>query len=149
MKWYRIFIDLDGTIAGDSEWKSFWWNTYSLFRNELWRPPVNISWSILTGRPRIDYLIIKLFCCVKNLSPDRIITTPSWTYKNLSPKEVAQWKFSILERQLRDPFTQDVIYVDSDPEILNNIPPLSRLHLCATDSYTQMMRDIEKRGRNG
>ena len=138
----KIFIDLDGTICGISEWKSFIHNTMCLFNTGLLMDMPNHSWSILTARPRFDRWVIKRVCKKYKLYPDKIITSPTMFYKFEGKQDRADWKYSVLSKELDDIFVTDVIYVDNDAEDLSRIKTQNGLVLCKPNMLNKILNDI-------
>ncbi len=138
----RIFIDLDGTLCGESEWRGFWSNTAKLFGELKFRPP-SLPWTILTARPKIDLPVIKLVCVRHRLKPDNIISSPSWLYKFNNTGEVIQWKYRVLNEYLSNPLISSVIYIDNDVQILECLPPHRRLKLYNTKSANEFLQEVE------
>lgn len=144
MDWTRIFIDLDGTICGETQWDGFVSNSLSLFKGLKWVPPKNIEWSILTSRPKIDRWLVNAVCWKYNLIPTEIILCDTWLYNFKSTREVALWKHQVIQNVLSRTMTNNVIYVDSDPEILQNIPSLTGLQLCNTKAASNLFDNIRR-----
>lgn len=143
----KIFIDLDGTICGITEWKSFFHNTMQLFKTGLLMNIPSHSWSILTARPRIDRWFIKRACKKYRLYPDEIITSPTWFYKFDGPQDRVNWKLSVLNKHLENMFITDVIYVDDDPEDLGLIMNQQQgLTLCRSDKLNDVIKEFENYG---
>ena len=129
---YWVFYDFDGTICGESNWKGFWHNTIQLFKTGLLLQPFG-CWSILTGRPKMDRLIIKAVCKKYRLYPKMIITAPTWTYQFKNLDEVATWKTCVLSKFGLDNgiIQRKVIYIDDDLEMRRRILPLNDLMVCS------------------
>ena len=140
----KIFIDLDGTICGSSDWKSYILNTKRLFETGLLMDIPKHSWSILTARPRIDRWIIKRVCKKYRLYPDKIITSPTMFYKFEGKQDRGNWKYSVLSKELEDMFVTDVIYVDDDAEDLSNITNQQGLILCKPPMLNKLLNDMIK-----
>jgi len=144
LKWYKVFVDMDGTIAGESEWKGFWWNTRKLFSELKWKPPDYVQWSILTARPRIDRYFMNKVCKKYGLMPEEIITSPTWWYYFADSQEVSSWKASVLMKYLQQPLVNKVIYIDDDPNILQHITITSGLYVCNTLAAGEYFKEIIK-----
>lgn len=125
----QVFVDLDGTLCGKSEWRSFASNSCNLFRKLYFRPPSFIKWNILTARPRIDLPLIKLVCVRHRLNPDNIITSPLWRYSFKNKSEIVSWKYRVLTSYLRNNLITNVIYIDDDIDLLRLFPPHRKLEL--------------------
>lgn len=112
----KVFVDLDGTIAGYSGWEGFLVNTFSIFKPGLLFNPDNYfsEWYLLTSRPKIDLPLIVVFCFVKRLNPKSIITCNQWF-----------WNQTCIIRKvdfLRNQSTKyKVLYLDSDQLMLSMI----------------------------
>lgn len=142
MKWCQIYIDMDGTICGETEWKGFWWNTTQLFKNFRYTPPTNVDWTLLTSRPKIDIPFIKLVCHKYNLNPVEIITAPTWLYDFKDTKEVANWKYSILAKSLNQPLVEKVVYIDDDHELLSYMPTQQGLQVCNSNAAKRILNSL-------
>lgn len=139
--WTKVYVDLDGTIAGEYEWKGFFHNTSSLFTKLLWKPDPVTMYSILTSRPAVDLPIIKLVCLKWGLKPDDIITSPSILYKYKDKEEIAQWKFSVLLKAItQNPFIQRVIYLDNDTELLEIMPSHRGIIYSTAETWAEVLR---------
>ncbi len=135
----KLFIDFDGTLCGESEWKSFYWNTTKIFTTGLHFTPPNVKWSILTGRPRTDKFLIKLACSKYKIQPEEIITTPTWIHSFKSERETANWKESIIKKWLQKLNIKLVIYVDNNSEFLSYFNYISGLVVCTNKSLNQYL----------
>lgn len=143
-KVFKIFIDLDGTICGDNNWKGFISNTRALFKTGILSEniPPKHSWSILTSRPRIDKPIINRVLRKYELFPDSVIVSPTWFYRFKNIEAVANWKSSILTREADSLFIDKVIYVDQDYEILSRIIRHKDIILCKPDVLNMVIEEI-------
>jgi len=139
----RVFLDLDGTIAGADDWKGYIWNTNQLFKTGLLMDMPNYSWSILTARPRIDYMFIKMVCRKYKLYPDEIITSPTWFYPFKNDEDVVNWKSSILSNYSNSFFTDSVIYVDNNLMRLSHILPQKNVILCTPLALNDVLLSLE------
>lgn len=144
LTWTRILIDMDGTLCGESEWRSFFWNTRRLFDKLIYTPPNNINWSILTSRPRIDRIWVWKVCKKYDLSPKKIITAPSWLYSFEDKKAVADWKWSVIDEALNSKLIERVIYIDNDPEILQAMMPHNKLKLYDTKTVQEYFNKLKE-----
>lgn len=144
-KIFKIFIDLDGTIAGKTEWYGFWYNTRQLFKTGLLIELPAYNWSVLTSRPRMDKLFIWRVCKKYKIYPDKIITANSWFYPFKDKEDVSNWKSSILSKCINDQiFIDKVIYVDTDSEITSKIFKQPNLIICHPDSLSKVLEDLEE-----
>lgn len=143
----KIFIDFDGTICGESSWKSFFHNTMRVFKTGLLMDIPNHSWSILTARPKFDKWIIQKACKKYSLYPDEIITSPTLFYKFKNEIDRANWKSSVLSKHLNSMFVTDVVYVDDDPENLAHIMNQQGLTLCRPNMLGCVMKEFESNGK--
>ena len=110
-------FDLDGTLLGEDHWYSYIKNTTALFKSPLYIDPSskNIRWSILSGRPRIDYLLIKLACNLNKLYPEKIITQETLLYKSKNLQEVYNWKSRMIKYFMdSNENIQKIYYIDAD-----------------------------------
>ena len=143
-KQVEFFIDLDGTLAGSSEWKGFFRNTIELFKGPRFEIPI-INWSILTARPKVDRIIIKGFCKKFKLYPKEIITTDTYFYHFMSETEITIWKSNILmQRANENLFNDKVVYVDDNVEIRSKIIKHPKLITCSSKN----IKNILKKGSN-
>ena len=147
-KIFKLFLDLDGTIAGSSTWKGFIWNTNNLFKTGLLMDVPNYSWSILTGRPKVDRIFIRMFCKKYELYPDEIITAPTWFYPFKNDSDVINWKSSVLSKQANSFFVDYVVYVDSDLKTLASIIPQKDLVLCTPLALDNVLGVLKGKGGN-
>ena len=87
-------FDFDGTIMGDSIWKSYWKNTWKCIKAKPYLNPsdYDIRWCIITGRPKIDKLIVQLICNSKGLFPEFIFTTSNMLYNKMKDTEIHEYK---------------------------------------------------------
>lgn len=136
----EVYVDLDGTIAGDSDWKGYVSNTISIFRSELLFNPSKYvgKWHLLTSRPKIDLPLIHLFCFIRKLRPKSIITCNKWF-----------WDQSCIMRKIKflkdKSFQHKVLYIDSDPFILSLIEPNKRLKRIKPEQFKMVMEQIDTR----
>ena len=142
----KTYVDLDGTICGETKWTSLWYNTRRLFTTGLLMELPKTNWNILTGRPKLDRMFIKWACSKYGLYPDDIITSPNWFYEFKNDLEVASWKSSVLSRVLCNEslFVAKVIYCDESSEILSNMTPHPDLVLCRPSTLIKTIRELEE-----
>jgi hypothetical protein len=112
-----FFLDLDGTIAGESTWHGFWKNTIDLFKSKIKRPEYKQGYYILTARPKIDKFMIYLLCKLKGLHPLKIITCNTMLYKFTNLTEVCKFKHLVLEKYQLDNPEKQIVYIDKDVSI--------------------------------
>jgi len=124
-------FDFDGTLLGDNEWISMYHNTKSCVLGDCYLNPSdkNIRWSILTGRPKIDKLIIRAICIIKGLCPKKIITTPTWFYMFQEGGNMANytWKSNVIKKILDDDSNgiDIVYYIDNDIDCIAEMNQMS------------------------
>ena len=147
MKWCLVYIDMDGTICGETDWKGFWWNILQLYKGIKYRPPEDLKWTLLTSRPKIDLPIIKSVCLKYNLRPEKIITAPTWLYKFEDLQQVANWKYSIMSKDLSDSMVDEAIYIDDDSELMVKIPRRNGLKICSTNAAKQILESLRGNAR--
>ena len=144
-KYFKIFIDLDGTICGETEWSGFWSNTLALVKTKVKMDIPKRNWSILTSRPKIDRVFINWALTKHKLFPDEVITANTWFYKFKDKEDVANWKASYLSKLLLDDvFLDKVVYVDDDDDILSNIITTPNLILCSPTTLNAVIKDLEE-----
>jgi len=125
---FLYLFDFDGTLAGDSQWRSIAYNNIACLRTGVHINPADfdIRWCILTGRPKIDKPFIKTFCMLKGLKPEKIFTTPTLFYNFKKTEEAYKFKAdfikSILDEKIKLSFTlfkiERILYVDNDTECI-------------------------------
>lgn len=121
---FLYLFDFDGTIVGSNQWKGILSNLFDCFRFLHFNPKrLDIRWSILTGRPKIDILSIISVCRYHKLNPERIFTQPSLFYHNKKNEEVYKFKTdfikSILDNSKNTLFQRKitkVLYIDNDQD---------------------------------
>ena len=120
-------FDFDGTLCGDNAWYSYIKNTYSVFKNGPYINPhkSNIKWSILSGRLKIDYPIIKIACNLKGLFPDKIYTVEKLFYPFKNIQQAYKWKTSKIKSIIRE-LNPDILqtrayYIDADLQCVSII----------------------------
>ena len=118
-------FDFDGTLCGDTMWYGFIKNTYNAFKNGPYLNPQdkNIRWSILTARPKMDYLLVKLICNFKGLYPEKIYTSPTFFYKFKSNEQVYDWKVRMMKYLISKSKNRDlrIYYIDADIKCIGYI----------------------------
>jgi hypothetical protein len=118
-------FDFDGTLMGDNHWQTFWITTKAAFKKGPYVNPneeFDIRWSVVTGRPKIDKLIVWYACHSNGLHPEKITTYPAikhnYTgddvidYKVQHMKDVLDGKINVGNRITR------AFYVDNDLEVV-------------------------------
>lgn len=140
----KIFIDLDGTIAGSSERKSVWWSTYQLFKTGLKFDLPNKIWSILAARPKIEKSIINMACIRYGLKPESIITSQSWFYEFKNIEEICNWKNSILSNALDESklLEKYILYIDNNPDVRSRIITQKNMFVCSPEIAVETINDI-------
>lgn len=127
---FLYLFDLDGTISGSDNWQSFFKNCQLSFRKLHLNPDsYDIRWCLLTSRPRIDYLLIKLICKYHKLHPKKIFTSPTWTYKFKNKDQEADYKVSIikniLDEKIKLNYTNSKIdkicYIDNNLDLVTRM----------------------------
>ena len=126
-------FDFDGTIAGREEFNGVWKSMREWYRTGIHINPgdFDVRWSILTGRPLVDKLSIKIFCGIYGLTPEIILTANSFRYPWKNNEEKYAWKVQMIRdilnhkitklNKLRPIMTSKVIYVDNDFETIDYI----------------------------
>ena len=81
--------DFDGTLFGTDTFKSLrQFNSAAIKSGPYLNPDMyDTRWSILTARPKMDWLFIKGLCCLHGLYPSQIITKKTWRYPKKNTKE--------------------------------------------------------------
>jgi len=121
-------FDFDGTLCGEDHWYGFFKNTYRCFLRKPYIDPskYDIRWSIITGRPKMDYFLVKLACMWHNLTPELIYTSDDWRYKYKNNEQNYHDKlkkiFKIFEGKIKFPRKIDkIFYIDNDLECIKYI----------------------------
>jgi len=116
-------FDFDGTLCGEDHWYGFLKNTYCCFSRKPYLDPsyFDIRWSILSGRPKTDWIFIKLACTRHVLFPEFIFTSPHWRYNYKKYEENYEDKlkkiYSILDGKANFPRkVEKIFYIDNDLE---------------------------------
>jgi len=130
-------FDFDGTLAGMNEWRSVWKNNVSVFTTGIYINPhkYDIRWSILTGRPRIDFPMIKLACMIYGLYPTNILCSPDLFFDNSKTShqqldmKVDTIVSILMGRDDRFDGVQKVFYIDNDLEVVKYINSRRRLYI--------------------
>ncbi len=120
-------FDFDGTITGSDDYKNIiQFNKQALRLKPLINPhDFDIRWSILTSRPKTDYLFVSFCCSVMGLSPETIDTSPTWTYKFKNIEEQAKFKSDVIRRFLFEEYRiknikrpiHKVVYIDNNHKL--------------------------------
>lgn len=123
-------FDFDGTLSGSNDWNGYIKNFLSCFRTIHFNPnKLDIRWSILTSRPKIDLWFIKTVCRYHKLSPAKILLSNSWVFNFKNRKEESDFKSSVIKaildgkidmRYSKVPITK-VCYIDNDVDILKHM----------------------------
>jgi hypothetical protein len=137
----RLFIDLDGTICGQTKWMGWYNSTKALFNSGLLMRIPNVCWSILTARPRIDKFIISRICKKYKIYPKKIIVSPTWFFSFKNNDEIADWKTSILSKSLDELFVDKVIYVDTSFDLLSRMIKQKDIILCHPDILENILKE--------
>lgn len=117
-------FDFDGTLVGQDKWDGYLKNNFECFRVKFLNPDVfGVRWCILTGRPKMDILFLKLICKMYKFKPQQIFTTPTWRYHFNTLEQVYQSKLKLMKKILDDssayitytPFKiEKIFYIDND-----------------------------------
>ena len=143
--YYQILLDVDGTLAGYNEWKGVFHNTIGLFKTGLLMDIPIGAWSILTSRPKMDYLFIKAMCSKYELKPKEIITSDTFFYEFNGTQDVATWKSSIIANELsQDRFIKTIIYVDADDDVRSKMLPVDGLIVCPPELLLDKIAELEQ-----
>lgn len=116
-------FDFDGTLTGTDVWGGYLSNAKKCFQTLHFNPAkLDIRWSILTSRPKIDRPLVGAVCTYHNLTPQVIMMGPTFTWKFKNETEIATYKSNVVKSILDDKsphFTkiEKVIYIDNDPTI--------------------------------
>ena len=95
---FLYVFDLDGTVAGSDNWQGFFKNCKLSFQQLHINPSdFDIRWCLLTSRPIIDKLLVKLLCWYHKLNPKHIIMGPTFRYKFTGKNQEAEYKSQILK----------------------------------------------------
>jgi len=89
----------------------------------------DIRWCVLTGRPRIDKLLVRLICNSKGMYPELVYTLSKWFYGKTTKSEVQQFKLNHMKSVLNGSFKvtytpyeiKKVFYIDSDLDFVSFI----------------------------
>ena len=143
-------FDFDGTLAGIDGWVGWISGVKSVLKKCHFNPGImDVRWSILTARPRIDYPLVKYACFKHKLKPQEIFMSDTYLYhfKNLEDEMKYKYSFmkSILDKKLKLDFAirpiNKIFYVDNNKEatkILNGMRgSLDYLALSVSDLYNQ------------
>jgi len=119
-------FDFDGTVAGSDDWQGFIKNCKLCFQRRHINPnDFDIRWCILTARPIIDRMLIKLVCWYHKLYPQQIITGPTIRYKFKDENQEIEYKEKvikdILDGKFKINFTtkkiEKILYIDNNLDI--------------------------------
>jgi hypothetical protein len=119
-------MDFDGTLVGSDNWGGFLNNTKLCFRRRHFNPDdLDIRWSILTARPKMDRFLIKLVCGYHGMHPNQIFTGPTFRYTFKNHAEEAKYKEGIIKKILDDKMKVDytdekvdkILYIDNNEKI--------------------------------
>lgn len=125
-------FDFDGTLCGQNKWQSYFKNNLACLKTCYFNPAIfGIRWCILTGRPKIDYLFIKLMCKKYKLTPQQIFTVPTLFYHFNNPMDSYKFKIDFMKKIINDgeksvitytPFQiQKIFYIDNEEECVSYI----------------------------
>ena len=144
-------FDFDGTLVGDTSWKSFWKNTWHCIKAEPYLNPTDhdIRWCVLTGRPMIDKLLVRLICNAKGMFPEIVYTLPKLFFGKTTHDEVLEFKLGhmkkILDGSIEVPYTPfeitKVFYVDSDLDAVSFINRRRGEHLLQAMSPVDFLNE--------
>jgi hypothetical protein len=119
-------MDFDGTLVGSDNWGGFLNNTKLCFRQRHFNPnDLDIRWSILTARPKMDKFLVQLVCKYHGMTPNQIFTGPKFTYSFKNHNEEAAYKESIIKGILDDKIkvnytdekVEKIFYIDNNDNI--------------------------------
>lgn len=120
-------FNFDGTLCGRGINHSF----LNGVKNCLKYPPYlnpttyDIRWSILTERPKIEFPVIKTWCSIFGLSPEKIFCQPNIFNKFACDEEMFDWKYNMLVNFITQKDLQfsreitKVFYIDNDNPSIN------------------------------
>jgi len=123
-------FDFDGTIAGSDDWVNYIKNCKLSFQHLHINPDsLDIRWCILTSRPRMDHLFIKMVCRYYKLHPKQIIMGPTWRWKFKNIEQESNYKEQIIKSILDGSFDikyankeiKKVCYIDNNENIVKLI----------------------------
>ena len=126
-------FDFDGTLFGYNHYKGYFKQLKETFTTGPYIDPAiyDIRWSILSGRPLMDKIILQVRCWSAGLYPEKIIVHHKlrWQFKDL--KSITNWKISIIQSilrgtnhtfdNIRDVKIDKVVYIDNDIDVLSMI----------------------------
>ena len=120
-------FDFDGTLFGDSVWSGYFKNIISCLKKGPYIVPnsYDIRWCILSGRPKIDKIFIKLMCNWHGLFPRQIITAPTFTYQFKTFEDSIKFKEEFLKDILNEKTSMTytpikitkIFYIDNDQKV--------------------------------
>ena len=148
-------FDFDGTLVGTDEWNG-WIRAMNLtFKKCYFNPSkLDIRWSILTARPRIDYLFVKTACRWHGLIPQDIYMSNTFLYSFKNRQEEMEYKHNFMKSILEDKLKlknhsrkiTKIFYIDNNPDatrILNSMRgQLNYLAFSVSDLYNQNFTSI-------
>ena len=127
-------FDFDGTLAGQESFHGYIDCWKEAYKSGVYINPgeYDIRWSILTGRPKIDWPVLKFFCIFQGLFPETILMIDSWRYPYEGNREGKfQWKLETLRKvvsnrvpqlcKIRPIMISKVIYIDNDLDTVSYI----------------------------
>lgn len=123
-------FDLDGTVLNTSKFKNIIQYQLELFKSDVLIQPFryDIPWSILTSRPLMDYPFIKLACFLKDLYPQKIITSPTLKWKFNNVDEICEFKrkkiIEFSEGKIDGFEKNKIFYIDNDIDIISRMNKL-------------------------
>jgi hypothetical protein len=119
-------FDFDGTLVGSDNWGGFFKNAQLSFQQLHFNPDtLDIRWSILTARPRMDRWLINCACVYHELHPKQIFTGPTFTYQFKNSTQEAEYKETIIKGILDDKIQvthtdkkiEKIFYIDNNESI--------------------------------
>jgi len=119
-------MDFDGTLVGSDTWGGFLNNTKLCFNKLHFNPDtLDIRWSILTARPKMDKFLIKMVCGYHGMNPNQIFTGPDFRYTFKNHTEEAKYKETvikgILDEKIKVDYTDEkvdkIFYIDNNDRI--------------------------------
>lgn len=119
-------VDFDGTLTGSDNWAGFINNAKLCFRQLHFNPgELDIRWSILTSRPKIDRLLVAAACKYHGLHPSQIFMGPTFRWKFKSSDQESKYKEQVIKGILDDKIKVDytetkvekIIYIDNNEKI--------------------------------
>jgi len=123
-------FDFDGTLVGTDDWGGFLHNAKRCLKTCHFNPTeLDIRWSILTSRPKIDKLFIKYICNHHKMKPSQIFTGPTFTWNFKSVEQEANYKLNvikdILSSKIKVKYTDEkvnkILYIDNNDKITTHL----------------------------